>query len=79
MWVSNIPCGISGHRIDEDGLHTLKDKIAATVDEPSPTNVSELRAYIGLINYHAKFMSYRATMLKPLHNLLRAGEKMGVV
>ena len=62
-----------GHRIDEDGLHPLKDKIAAIVDAPSPTNVTELRAYIGLINYYAKFMSNRATMLKPLHNLLRAG------
>ena len=64
-----------GHRIDEDGLHPLKDKIAAIVDAPSPTNVSELRAYLGLINYYAKFMSNRATMLKPLHNLPRAGEK----
>ena len=64
-----------GHRIDEDGLHPLKDKIAAIVDAPSPTNVSELCAYLGLINYYAKFMSNRATMLKQLHNLLRAGEK----
>ena len=42
-----------GHRIDEDGLHPLKDKIAAIVDAPSPTNVTELRAYLGLINYYA--------------------------
>ena len=63
------------HRIDEYGLHPLKDKIAAIVDAPSPTNVTEHRAYLGLINYYAKFMSNRATMLKPLHNLLRAGEK----
>ena len=58
-----------GHRIDEDGLHPLKNKIAAIVDAPSPTNVSELRAYLSLINNYAKFMSYRATMLKPLPNL----------
>ena len=65
--------GYLGHRIDEDGLHPLKDNIAAIVDAPSPTNVTEPRAYLGLINYYAKFMSNRATMLKPLHNLLRAG------
>ena len=64
-----------GHRIDEDGLHPLKDKIAVIVDVPSPTNVSESRAYLALINYYVKFMSNRATMLKPLHNLLRASEK----
>ena len=79
MRVSNIQCGISGslpgHPIDEDGLLPLKDKIAAIVDAPSPTNVSEHRAYIGLINYYAKCITNRATMLKPLHNLLRAGEK----
>ena len=34
-----------GHRIDEDGLHPLKDKISAILDAPSPTNVAELRAY----------------------------------
>ena len=31
-----------GHRIAEDGLQPLKNKIAAIVDAPSPTNVSEL-------------------------------------
>ena len=64
-----------GHRIDEDGLHSLNDKIAAIVDAPSPANVSALRAYHGLTNYYAKFMSNRATVLKPLHNLLRAWDK----
>ena len=39
------------------------------VDAPRPTNMSELRAYLGLINYYAKCMSNRAIMLKPLHNL----------
>ena len=62
-----------GHRIDENGLHPLKDKIAAIVD--APTNVLERRSYLGLINYYAKLMRNRATTLKLLHNLLRAGEK----
>ena len=35
-----------GHRIDEDGLHPLKDNIAGIVDAPSPANVSEHRAYL---------------------------------
>ena len=64
-----------GHRIDEDGVRPLKDKIAVIVDAPSPTNVSEPRAYISLLNYYAKCMSNRAAMLKPLHNLLRDGDK----
>ena len=63
-----------GHRIDEDGLHPLKDKIAAIVDVPSPSNVRAPRISWPK-NYYAKFMSNRATMFKSLHNLLRAGEK----
>ena len=64
-----------GHRRDEDGLHPVKDKNVAIVDAPSPTNVLELRAYLGLINYYDKVMHNRATTLKPLDNLHRAGEK----
>ena len=65
-----------GHRIDVYScLHPIKDDIAVIVDAPSPTNVSELRAYLALINYYSKFMSNRATMLNPLHNILRAREK----
>ena len=60
-----------GHRIDEDVLNPLNDKIAAIVYAPSPTNVSELRAYRGLISYYVKFLSNRATVLKQFHNLLR--------
>lgn len=64
-----------GHIIDEEGLHPMQEKVTAITEAPSPTNVSELRAYLGLINYYAKFMSNRATLLKPLHDLLRNGEK----
>ena len=64
-----------GHIIDEDGLHPMQNKIAAIVDAPIPTNVSELRAYLGLINYYAKFMSNCTTLLKPLHDLLQTREK----
>ncbi|XP_033832445.2 uncharacterized protein K02A2.6-like [Periophthalmus magnuspinnatus] len=59
-----------GHVIDEKGLHTAPSKIAAIVDAPSPENVSQLRSFLGLLNYYGRFIPNLASLLKPLHELL---------
>ena len=38
-----------GHQIDADGLHPLSDEVQAVKDAPSPRNVQELKAYLGLL------------------------------
>ena len=38
-----------GHKIDAEGLHPLADKVTAIQEAPPPTNVQELRAYLGLL------------------------------
>ena len=35
-----------------------------------PTNVTQLKAFLGLISYYAKFLPDRATKLAPLYQLL---------
>ena len=37
-----------GHKIDKNGLHQTEDKVRAIRDASQPTNVSELRTYLGL-------------------------------
>ena len=37
------------HQIDEDGLHSLSDKMQAVVEATSPRSVQELKAYLGLL------------------------------
>ena len=37
----------------------------------SPTNVTELNSYLGLLNYYGKFLPNLATTLHPLHDLLQ--------
>lgn len=59
-----------GHIIDGNGLNTLPDKITAIKNAPIPTNVSELRLFLGLINYYGKFVSHLSTLLAPLNDLL---------
>uniref|UniRef100_A0A673ZPX2 ribonuclease H n=1 Tax=Salmo trutta TaxID=8032 RepID=A0A673ZPX2_SALTR len=59
-----------GYVIDSSGLHKAPSKVKAVVEAPSPQNVSQLRSFLGLLTYYAKFVPNLANMLKPLHELL---------
>ena len=64
-----------GHVIDRHGLHKSKEKIEAVLQAPKPDNVSQLRSYLGLVNYYHKFLPDLATTLHPLNALLQTGAK----
>lgn len=61
-----------GHIIDANGLHKMKNKVDAITQAPAPTNVSQLRSFLGLVNYYHKFLPNVSTLLHPLHKLLEA-------
>ena len=42
----------------------------AIIEAPAPTNTSELKAFLGLVNYYGKFMNHLATVLAPIYKLL---------
>ena len=44
----------------------------AILDAPSPHNLQQLRSFLGLLNYYANFFPDLASLLHPLHILLRA-------
>ena len=60
-----------GHKIDAEGLHLLPDKVQAIQETPSPTNVQELKAYLGLLAYYSRFLSNMSTVFSPLYQLLQ--------
>ena len=62
-----------GHIIDSQGLHKSPDKIEAVVRAPAPQKVTQLRSFLGLVNYYHKFLPNLATVIHPLNNLLRTG------
>ncbi|XP_046399364.1 uncharacterized protein K02A2.6-like [Ischnura elegans] len=64
-----------GHKIDREGLHPTISKVEAITKCPPPRNVSQLRAFLGLIEYYSKFLPNLATRLAPLHELLRKESK----
>jgi transposase InsO family protein len=59
-----------GYQIDKDGLHPTDDKVSAILSAPEPTNVTQLRQFIGLIMYYARFIENHAQLLGPLYDLL---------
>ena len=64
-----------GHIIDANGLHPAPDKLKAVKNAPYPQNVTELKAYLGLLTYYSKFLPNMATTLSPLYRLLRNNVK----
>lgn len=62
-----------GHRVDANGLKPKDDNIEAVLQAPVPKSVSELKSFLGLINYYAKFLPNLSTVLAPLYNLLTKG------
>jgi hypothetical protein len=48
----------------------MKDAI---VEAPQPTNVQELRVFLGLVNYYGKFVQELSTLIHPLNRLLGKG------
>ncbi|KAG7295117.1 hypothetical protein JYU34_022067 [Plutella xylostella] len=60
-----------GYRIDKFGLHTDPNKIQAIVAAPVPTNVTQLKSFMGLVNFYSKFCVNMSDILKPLYNLLK--------
>ncbi|CAB3261284.1 unnamed protein product [Arctia plantaginis] len=45
--------------IDKQDLHPDPNKIKAIVDAPPPEDLSQLRSFLGMINYYVRLSSYR--------------------
>ena len=64
-----------GYRIDETGIYPVEAKVKAVWEAPAPTNVTELKSYLGLINFYGKFLPNLSTELEPLYQLLRKNQR----
>ena len=59
------------HHISEEGLRPTQEKVRATTEAPAPQNVTQLRAFLGLVNYYGKFVQQLSSTLAPLYKLLQ--------
>ena len=60
-----------GHKISAKGLQPTDDKIQAIRRAPVPADVSQLKSFLGLVNYYCKFLPNLSNTLAPLYRLLQ--------
>ncbi|XP_038116792.1 uncharacterized protein K02A2.6-like [Culex quinquefasciatus] len=60
-----------GHQVSEKGLSPSEEKVKAIVDAPRPKDVSQLKSFLGMINYYSKFVPNLSVKLCPLYALLK--------
>ncbi|KAJ8366499.1 hypothetical protein AAFF_G00353360 [Aldrovandia affinis] len=63
-----------GHVVSTSAVSTDPVKITAVRNWPLPTNVSDLRSFLGLASYYRQYMQDFATIASPLHPLTDCGQ-----
>ena len=73
FWLDKV--AFLGHVISEKGISVDPQKIEAIVNWKPPTNVYEVRSFLGLAGYYKKFVEGFLKIANPLTNLLKKDQK----
>ena len=63
-----------GHTLTSEGLKPQDSKIQAVLQTERPTNVKELKSFLGLVSYCSKFVPQFATICEPMRKLTRRNQ-----
>jgi hypothetical protein len=62
-----------GHVISAQGVSTDPSKVTAIAEWETPTSVTQLRSFLGLVGYYRRFIKKFGLICRPLHDLLKKG------
>ena len=60
-----------GHELDKEGIAPSEEKIGAVLNARPPETVAEVRSFLGLVQYSAKFLPNLAVVAEPKRRLTR--------
>ncbi|PIK56413.1 hypothetical protein BSL78_06657 [Apostichopus japonicus] len=64
-----------GHTLSKDGVSPSDDKIHAIKHASEPKTASEVRSFLGLVQFVARFIPDLSTVSEPLRKLTRKNEQ----
>ena len=64
-----------GYCISKNGFKPLAEKVSVIKDVDPPKNVTELKAFLGILNYYNHYLPKLSTVIEPFHRLLKKGIK----
>ena len=62
-----------GYVVNADGLHADPDKVKPITEYPAPTNLHQLRRFLGMMGWYFRFIPKFADYRAPLNKLTRKG------
>ena len=62
-----------GHYISGQGLEPIPEKLESLQQMPPPTDLTEVRRFLGFVGYYRKFIPKYSDIACPLKNLFRKG------
>lgn len=65
-----------GFVVDELGLRTDPDKVAAMLNFPQPINTTEIKRFVGMCSWYRRFVPHFSSLIAPINDLLK-GKKKG--
>ena len=62
-----------GQKVTSEGVQTVAEEVKAVTVAPNPENVTQLKSYLGMINYYHRYLPNLATEFHALYALLHKG------
>ena len=64
-----------GFTITREGIKPQMSKIQGILDMEAPTSVTQIRSFVGMVNFYKTMWPKRSTTLAPLTDLTGKGQK----
>ncbi len=64
-----------GHVVEFNKISKSPEKVKAIMEMPRPSNVEELRRFLGMVTYYSRFLPNNSSITYPLRQLLRKDSK----
>jgi hypothetical protein len=76
FWLSEV--GFLGHVINQQGISVDPSKVSTVVEWERPSNVKEVRSFLGMAGYYRRFVKDFSIIAKPMTMLTHKGGEVPV-